>query len=152
RRPVRGHVLDRSLTATHAAGRVSNVDTRPARHRQPRLGGEAGDQAVDEHGAALDLGGEIGSVDGIDKLAGATFRAERDHDHDRLPLVCGQLALAGDHHPDVRGDHLGLPTGDARLVAVRVGDVADGEDPVLPGEAQVLVDVQVTALVAGTGR
>jgi hypothetical protein len=59
-----------------------------------------------------------------------------------------ELPRAGDERADVGRDDARLGVGDARHVAIGVGEVAEGEGMGLADDAQMLVDADVAALVA----
>jgi hypothetical protein len=98
--------------------------------------------------AALEVGDRSGVGDAVAEEAGSGLGSERDRDHGWERLVAGERRCAGDQRADVGRHHTGLGVGDTRRVAVGVGEVADGEGVGLAGDAQVLVDADVAALVA----
>jgi hypothetical protein len=115
---------------------------------QGRRGVEELREVVGAHVPALDVADCGGVGEAVAEEAGSALGSERDRDHGWERLVAGELARAGDERADVGRDDAGLGVGDARHVAVGVGEVAEGEGVGLADDAQVLVDADVAAFVA----
>jgi drug/metabolite transporter (DMT)-like permease len=145
-------VLGESLTALRVAGGILVLASVPLLQLRRRLRVEEGGEALQEHGAALDLGGLVGTDDGTRELAGAAARPEGQQDAGRVRHVGLELAGTGDEGGDVGGHQLALPAGDRGHVPVGVRDVPDREHPLLPDDPEVLVDPQVPVRVPGLGQ
>ena len=85
-------------------------------------------------------------------LARAAGRADGHDDAGRVRLVGGERAAALDERPDVAGHHGGLAARGAGHLVVGAGDVAQGEDPVLAGHLEELVDRDEPVGVPGGGQ